>query len=459
MSESLQSSERQPEARDRLAWSARPTRELVRIAGPIAISMLSFSTMTLADTLFVGRLGSSALAGVGLGGVASFTALCFSIGFLRAIKIVGAQAEGAGDDALLREAGATGVVFAWVLGTLTLIVGGLAALALPLISATEASGQAATDYMQVRMLGAPIVLTYVALREYRYSRGDSVTPTFASIAGHSLNIGLDALFILVLDWGVAGAAAATVIGQFVELLVLALRPLDFGREHFSRATARKIWNLGLPTGMQFLLEVGAFTMLSALLAALDEREMAAHQVGIQVLHFAFLPGFAIADATSVLAGQAMGGQRPALVRVSAARGMLLAGGWALGSTLLLIVFGDAVSAAFGLEEGVAEVLRRLLYVAAFFQLADAANTVARGVLRGVGDVRFAAVLGIVTAWVLTPPLTYLLGYGLGWGAVGGWITLTSEICVGAVVMWWRLATVLRRPDMRNEIVTAQPLPA
>ena len=54
-------------------WEGRSRRELVRLSWPIAISMLSYAVMTLADTLFVGRLGTQALAGVGLGAMASFT--------------------------------------------------------------------------------------------------------------------------------------------------------------------------------------------------------------------------------------------------------------------------------------------------------------------------------------------------------------------------------------------------
>jgi MATE family multidrug resistance protein len=73
-----------------------------------------------------------------------------------------------------------------------------------------------------------------------------------------------------------------------------------------------------------------------------------------------------------------------------------------------------------------------------FQAFDGANIVARSILRGVGDVRFAAVIGVVTAWVLTPPLTWALGFRLGMGAFGGWLGLCAETIVGAFVLWHRL---------------------
>jgi len=81
---------------------------------------------------------------------------------------------------------------------------------------------------------------------------------------------------------------------------------------------------------------------------------------------------------------------------------------------------------------------RLLYVAAAFQLLDAANMVARGTLRGTGDVRYTAYLGIALAWLTTPPLTWLLAFWADMGAFGGWIALTIEIGLGAVLFWRRL---------------------
>lgn len=80
----------------------------------------------------------------------------------------------------------------------------------------------------------------------------------------------------------------------------------------------------------------------------------------------------------------------------------------------------------------------LMHVAALFLIMDAGNVVARGVLRGTGDVMFAAVVGIVSAWCMTPPLTWPLGYHLGLGVQGAWPGLCAEIGLGTAILWWRL---------------------
>ena len=122
------------------------------------------------------------------------------------------------------------------------------------------------------------------------------------------------------------------------------------------------------------------------------------------------------------------------------RSLLVAGVYTAACTVVLALAAPSIVAGFGAKAGLSRVAVHLLYVAAVFQIFDAANIVARGVLRGAGDVRMPAVLGVITAWACTPPLTWLLGYRLGLGALGGWLGLCCEIIVGAVILWRRVET-------------------
>lgn len=450
-----------------LGWAARPGTELLRLTWPIAVSMISYAVMTLADTLFVGSIGPAAIAGVGLGGVTAFTVVCFVIGLLRGTKVLVSQAVGAGrpQDAA-RHSGA-GVVLGVVLGVVFGAIGVGVSELLPAIAATSESGEAARVYLAVRMVGSPIVMAYVALREVRYGLGDSRRPMVASVVGNLVNIALDALFVLVLDWGVAGAGWATVIGQTVELGVLVAlgggRPLRKPRMIEVRALLR----MGVPTGTQFFLEVGSFALLAALLAALDEAEMAGHQIALQVLHFAFLPVFAVGEAASVLVGQAVGAGRDALVSVVARAATKVGLAYASFCAVVLVLGGPTIVRAFTDDPYLIEVSSTLLLVAAAFQIFDALNMVARSVLRGTGDVRWAAVVGVATAWLSTPPLTYLLGYVAGLGALGGWIGLCVEVVVGAALLWhrllsggWRRAAVeARRTSFEEDASRVSLVPA
>lgn len=423
-----------------LEWERRPLPELLRLAWPIAVSTLSYSIMTLVDTLLVGHISPAALAGVGLGGTAAFALVCFPFGLLRGAKTLVSQAVGAGRGELVFAYRAAAVWSAVALGVLMVVVGQLAATLMPRLSATAEAGAAAQLYLAIRNLGAPVVLAGVALRETRYGQGDARSPMVATVVANLVNIALAGLFVFVLRRGVAGAATATLLAQAVETGMLA----SFGRARGWHARGasfthvRELWRLGVPTGVQFVLEIGSFVILASLISSLSETQMAAHQIALQVCQFSFLPAYAVAEAAAVLAGQAVGARRDELVLPLARLGLVTAGAYTVACSLAFAGAGALIVSGFTGNPALASVAVRLLHVAAVFQAFDGANIVARCVLRGVGDVRYAAVVGVATAWAMTPPLAWLLGWRAGLGAFGGWLGLCGECIVGALVLWWRL---------------------
>ena len=118
-----------------ISFKTRPSRalygQLIRLAWPIAVSTLSYTFMTVVDTWFMGRIGSSAIGGVGLGGIAAFTSVCFGFGLLRAVKVLCAQAVGAGERHKLPSTVGAGLVTAGLLAGLSLLVGLCILLVLP----------------------------------------------------------------------------------------------------------------------------------------------------------------------------------------------------------------------------------------------------------------------------------------------------------------------------------------
>lgn len=430
---------------------------------PITVSTLSYSLMTLVDTLLVGHLGAAQLAGVGLGGTAAFALLCFPFGILRGVKTLVSQAVGARRPEQVGRYLAAALSIALGMGLLLVGAGQLLAAVLSHISASSAAGEAAHSYLAVRILGAPLALAYAAIREVRYAQGDARSPMIASVLANAVNIGLASLFIFPLGWGVTGAAIATVIAQGVECGVAALAQTYSGwrLRGVARRHVRELWNIGLPTGLQFTLEIGAFTLLAGMIASLSEIEMAAHQIALQVIHFSFLPAVSVGEAASVLAGQAVGAGRDEWVVRAARIGLALAAAYTGFCTLVLALFAPFIVAGFGADPRVATLAVRLLHVAAVFQVLDGANIVARCVLRGASDVRYAAVVGVLSSWAFTPPLMWILGYRLGLGAFGGWLGLTGEVFAGALLLWWRLERKGWQPAAaaaRTTLQSMQPRP-
>ena len=332
------------------------------------------------------------------------------------------------------------VVTALTIGLVTVLLGQIAASLIGRLASTEAAGQAAGTYLRIRILGAPLALLYVALREVSYAEGNPHGPMRATIAAQATNIALAVVFIFVLHWGVAGAAFATIVAHAVEAgtLSLAQRSRGFGLRAVRREHIVELFRMGLPTGLQFGLEVGAFATLSLMISLFSEVEMASHHIAIQVIHFSFLPAFAVAEAGSVLTGQAVGAGAYHLVKRVAHLAMAITAGYAGAWSLLLGLGAPLIVATFTTDPGVVAVGVTLLHVAAVFQVFDASNIVARCSLRGAGDVRYAAVVGVVTSWLCTPTLAWLLGRHYKLGAFGGWVGLCLEIIIGSSILWWRI---------------------
>ncbi|MBA3501625.1 MAG: MATE family efflux transporter [Myxococcota bacterium] len=396
--------------------------------------------MTLASTAFVAHIGSDELAGVGLAGVVGFALVCFGIGLLRGGKTLISQAVGANRLDRIPELLGAALAMALMLGMFALVAGQIIAPLLVSFSASPRAGAFAAEYLAIRSLGAPLILVYAALREASYGQGDSRTPMRAALVANAVNIALDVLFILGFGWGVAGAALATIFGNVTELSFLAwpMRAKLFG-VRFRKAAMRDLWAQGVPNGVQFIMEVGSFLILTVLVARMSAIDGAAHQMVLHLVNVSFLPAHALAEAAAVLVGQAVGANKDALVSQVAKRAFVIGAGYATVCLVAYVIVGHLITDAMAAgDAALASRANTLLHVSLAFLVADAANVIARGVLRGASDVRYAAVVGIATAWLTTPPLTWLLGVHWGLGVVGGWIGLALEIVVGASIYWYRV---------------------
>lgn len=423
-----------------LSWTQRPGRELLRLAWPITISTVSFSAMNLVSTAFVASTGADELAGVGLGGVVAFALVCFGIGLLRGAKTVISQAVGAQRRDQIPALLGAALGIAVILGAASMIASHLLAPLLPRFSASTRAGAFAAEYLTWRSLSAPLVLIYAALREWRYGQGDTRLPMRAALAGNGVNIVLAATLITGFGLGVKGAALAAVFGNVTETLFLAV-PLrkDLLRVRWRMDAVRAVWSQGVPNGLQFVMEVGAFLILTVIVARMSACDAAAHQMVLNLVNVSFLPAHALSEAAAVLVGQAVGANQDSLVPVVARRAIILGASYAvLCMVVFLLLGGSIVSSMSAGDASLAARSTTLMHVGIAFLVADASNVIARGVLRGTGDVKYAAIVGIVTSWLTTPPLSWLLGVTAGLGVVGGWIGLAVEIFVGASLFWIRV---------------------
>ena len=205
---------------DRMTKTPIP-RLIGELAVPTIISMLVTSFYNMADTFFVGKINTSATAAVGI--VFPLMAMIQAFGFFcghGSGNYISRQL-GAHNFEDASKMSATGFVTAFVLGLGILVVGFLFTdPLLHIMGSTETILPYARSYMRIILIGAPYMTASLVLNNQLRFQGSAFYSMIGITTGAVLNIGLDPLFIFVLDMGVAGAALATIISQFVSFCLL-----------------------------------------------------------------------------------------------------------------------------------------------------------------------------------------------------------------------------------------------
>ena len=205
---------------DRMTKTPIP-RLIGELAVPTIISMLVTSFYNMADTFFVGKINTSATAAVGI--VFPLMAMIQAFGFFcghGSGNYISRQL-GAHNFEDASKMSATGFVSAFVLGLGILVVGFLFTdPLLRIMGSTETILPYARSYMRIILIGAPYMTASLVLNNQLRFQGSTFCSMIGITTGAVLNIVLDPLFIFVLDMGVAGAALASIISQFVSFCLL-----------------------------------------------------------------------------------------------------------------------------------------------------------------------------------------------------------------------------------------------
>lgn len=244
----------------------KPVFLIITFALPLMVGNVFQQLYTVVDTMVVGKaLGVGALAALGAADWLNWMMLGTIQGLTQGFGILMAQEFGAGRPERLRKVVGNATILS-VLGALLLLATGqlIARPVLVLLQTPEEIIGNALLYLRIMFLGVPIVMAYNFLASILRSLGDGKTPLHAMIVAALTNIVLDLVFVLVFHWGIAGAAVATLIGQFVSVLfclwhirrieMLALKRADFCLEG---ALGRKLLFLGSPMALQnVIISVG-----------------------------------------------------------------------------------------------------------------------------------------------------------------------------------------------------------
>lgn len=235
-----------------------PGKLIFTFALPLMLGNVFQQLYTVVDTMVVGKyLGVDALAALGASDWLNWMMLGIVQGLTQGFAILMARAFGAGDRGRLRDVVGSSALLSAVFSLLLVGLGQLAAR--PVLLLLQTPGDILPNtllYLRIMFMGVPIVTAYNLLACILRSLGDGRTPLEAMVVASATNIGLDLLFVMVFQWGIAGAAAATLIAQLVSGLfclyhVSKLELLRLERSNFRLEAGETLRLLGLGFPMAF----------------------------------------------------------------------------------------------------------------------------------------------------------------------------------------------------------------
>lgn len=429
-------------------------RAVLVLGLPLIGSHVAQFAISLIDAVMLGWYDVQALAGQTIAGMVFFVLFLMGSGFAWAVMPMVAEAEAAGDTTQVRRFTRMALWISLLFGALVMPVMIWAYPVLIALGQAPDVARLGADYLAVAGWGILPALAVMVLKSYLAALERTRIVLWVTLGAVGVN-GVINYALIFGHWGapemgIVGAAVASVAVQVVSCLLLAVYAAVATSEHqlFVRfwrpdwEAFGKVFRLGWPIGITSLAEVGLFAAASTMMGWLGTIPLAAHGIALQIASLTFMIHLGLSNAATVRAGQALGRADPEEL----ARGAQVVLALSLGMALITIVVFLAVpELLLGLflspdEPERAAVIALgvpLLAAAAVFQLADAAQVMALGLLRGVQDTRVPMVMAALAYWVIGVPVSYGLGFGLDWQGPGVWIGLAVGLVVAGVLMMGR----------------------
>lgn len=333
-----------------------PLKLILGFSLPLLASNLVQQTYNVVDAAIVGRaLGADALACVGTSSSVQFLVLGFCMGLCSGFGVRMAMHFGGHEESELKKDvyhSAIGtVLFGIVLTVLTAL---LTEVILHALRTPSDIFDGATVYLRILFLGIPFTLLYNLTASILRAVGNSRTPFLILTLSACANIFLDAFFIMVLHWGVAGAALATILSQgasgFLCLMIIIKKyPMLHPGKQERKLSLKRLGSLigfAAPMGLQYSITAIGMMIMQAANNSLGSIYVSAYTAAMKIKQFAISPFDAISTGAATFVSQNYGASKPDRIRQGIKDSIGTAILYGIGMGILLILFGRQMSMLF-----------------------------------------------------------------------------------------------------------------
>ena len=206
----------------------------------------------------------------------------------------------------------------------------------------------------------------------------------------------------------------------------------------------KLIKIGVPTGFQFIFEVGAFSAAAIMMGWIGVTALAAHQIAINLASISYMMASGLSTAAMVRVGNQLGRKDIKTLREAGFTAFVMVAIFMSVSAVIFILFREFLPSLYIDDVSVIQMSATLLVIAGFFQLSDGIQVVGLGALRGMSDVRVPTIVTLIAYWVIGLPLGYILAFSLGMQEIGIWVGLLIGLTVTGIMLLYRFHKLSQR---------------
>jgi multidrug resistance protein, MATE family len=428
------------------------------LAYPICLSQLGHVLVGVADSIMVGNfggegseIGALSLAGASLANSLFYVIMVFGIGVAYAITPLVAAADGEKDHERISLVLKHGILVSLLFGFGLLIILSPGSFFLKYVGQPPEVIALSVPYFNILLFSLIPLMIFLCFKQFTEGLSYSKQAMYITIVANILNVVLNYIFIYgkfgFPAMGLNGAGWSTLIARVVMALAIVVfvyrskyfLPFrgGFSFSEYSKGMILKLLKLGIPIGMQFTFEVGAFAFAAVMMGWIGATELAAHQIAISLASVTYMLASGISSAVTVRVGNQMGSQNLGQMRLAGLSGFTLVFILMLLAAIFFISFNQFLPTLFNSQGNVLQVASVLIIIAAFFQLSDGIQVVGLGALRGMSDVKVPTLITVIAYWVIALPSAYVMGFYFHLGAKGIWSGLLVGLSFSAVALFYR----------------------
>ena len=432
-------------------------RKNLVLAVPVIFSQIGQVTVNLVDNMMVGHLGTTELAAASFANNVFLIGMLFGIGFTLGLTPLVGQSLRLNNKRSIGAWLRNGVLVHGIVSIILGILMSFVVFFMEYMGQREDVVQLAAPYYLIHVFSLIPLLIFFSIKQFYEGIGNTKIAMVITIIVNVVNVGLN--YILIYgklgfpEFGLNGSACASLISRmlmpviFIGIVFRVPQLAKYMRAArcttFEKEKIKKIIHIGVPIGLQSVIEVLSFSFGAVMLGWISKEAIAGHQVAMGLISMTYLISFGLASGTTIRVSHAFGDKNRTELRqtILASVHIVLAFMSLMG--ILFILFRNQLPLLFTSDPEVVKIASKLFVVAAFFQIFDGMQVVLLGALRGMADVRIPMFMAFFSYMVICLPVSYLLAFVLNIGFSGVWIGWVFGLSIAALLFGFRLIKQLR----------------